>query len=108
MNWRICAVILGLVGCDGTLGTDLPPETSHLVNGTVQLVGDTGTTCSSGTGGADIWCAFARSDADGVASLWVLNISRATREPTPCDGTSSGCLLLSSTLWTGDPVFSPA
>ncbi len=94
---------------DGAAGEAGPATTFTLATGPVTLVGNGPSTCSSQTGSTERWCAFARAATeDAPGELWVVNLDRARRGQAPCDGSSPHCLLLTSTLWTGDPVFSPS
>jgi hypothetical protein len=108
----LVAVVL-LLGCDGSLdkGVSGPPRTVRMSAEPVTLVGRTRTSCSTGVAkpgiDGDLWCAFARS-AGAATELWVLDVTQASRATVPCDGTNPRCLRLSSTLWTGTPLFSAA
>lgn len=68
------------------------------------LTGAGRTACShqdkpSGVG--DKWCAFRRpGSAPGSVELWVTDVSAAARGAVPtCDGSSTSCLRLTTTLW---------
>jgi hypothetical protein len=82
--------------------------------GSVELIGDGASACSHqpvapGAPTPERWCAFSRGHVKGQpADLWVVNLDKARAGAAPCDGSSENCLRLTSTLWTGDPVFSPA
>lgn len=102
-------------GCDGGASPAVKaPATTALVSGSVELVGDGASACSHqpvapGAATPERWCAFSRGHTRGQpAELWVVNLDRARAGQAPCDGSSDNCLRLTSTLWTGDPVFSPA
>jgi hypothetical protein len=111
---RRLAALLMLFGCDGALQQQMttpaprPATVQLLVPGTLGLVGRTTSGCSTGVAkpgvGADVWCAFYRAGTE----LWVLNVSRAMTGVVACDGTSPDCLLLTTNLWTGDPLFNAA
>jgi hypothetical protein len=106
-------------GCDGSLPDGA--RTVKLARGPTTLVGSDETGCSHGTSGgfatADRWCAYAQPAAGGASTeLWAVNISRAVAtapaggrdaslSPFRCDGSSPHCRLMTSTLWTGQPVF---
>jgi hypothetical protein len=103
------------VGCDGDASPR--PEAAHttlLTTGTIELLGDGLSACShqpavAGAPAPERWCAFSRGHAHGQpADLWVVNLDRARAGLAACDGSSPYCVQLTSTLWTGDPVFSPA
>src|SRR3954469_8804980 len=110
---KYLVVVIALLGCDGTLQPPEPPPPPpalhRLVSGPVGLVGRNATGCSSGVArpgmSSDIWCAFYRSRAQAGTELWALNVTRASADVVPCDGTSSDCLRLTTNLWTGDPLF---
>ena len=109
------AALALLGGCDGGLVPVEPARTVRVTTGPAALVGSEGTGCSNGqtAGGTtpERWCAFYRPTADGMATeLWTVNLDRARARgtPLPCDGSSPDCRLLTATLWTGEPVFSPS
>ena len=106
-----------LAACDGTLPTVQPARTVRVVAGPAQLVGSEGTGCSYGESpqGASAtparWCGFYRKAPDGAATeLWAVDVSKGLSSGVTdaCDGSSASCRLLSASLWTGDPVFSPS
>jgi hypothetical protein len=109
------AALLATTACDGgaTQAVDTP-HTTPLLAGTIELLGEGTSTCShqpaaAGAATPERWCAFSRGHARGEpGDLWVVNLDRARAGQAPCDGTSDNCLRLTTTLWTGDPVFSPA
>jgi hypothetical protein len=80
-----------------------------LVEGPLSLVGSGITACTNGlpvTG--DRWCAFSRETAEGATELWVVNITAAIAQPPiACDESSSACLKLTTTLWTGAQLWGP-
>jgi hypothetical protein len=99
---------LALAGCDGSLGYQVPeavvpPSAHQLTTSAVSLVGDGDSACSQPAAGGDVWCSFVRDGA-----LWAVNVSRAAREKTGCDQAGPACLRLSTTLWMGDPIFTPS
>jgi hypothetical protein len=108
----------GASACDGDLTPVEPARTVRVVAGTGQLVGSEGTGCSYGEAPAqefinavpERWCAFYRKAPDGMyTELWTVNVSKALKDgPDTCDGSSPSCRLLSASLWTGEPVFSPS
>jgi hypothetical protein len=68
------------------------------------LTGAGRTACSHqdrASGGGDRWCAFRRPGAvPGTVELWVTDVSAAARGAVPsCDGSSTSCLRLTTTLW---------
>jgi hypothetical protein len=103
--------------CDGDFAPEQPARTVRVVAGPAQLVGSDGTGCSygeaqaSGSATPARWCAFYRKAPDGAATeLWTVDVSKALRAGAAdsCDGASPSCRLLTASLWTGDPVFSPS
>jgi hypothetical protein len=102
-------------GCDGgaTPGVQAP-RTTPLVAGSIELLGDGQSACSHqpaapGAATPERWCAFSRGHASGQpGDLWVVNLDQARAGKAACDGSSDNCLRLSTTLWTGNPIFSPA
>jgi hypothetical protein len=106
----LIALGLGALACDGTATPSEIARTTRIVSGVVELVGDGPSSCShqpvDSGGSAERWCAFAGPHERGQpAQLWVVNVDRARRGEAPCDGTSPNCLRLTSTLWTGEPLF---
>jgi hypothetical protein len=85
-----------------------PALTRKVVAGPVTVLGgDAG--CSDGATAADRWCAFTVRSAAGSDELWVMNATRALAgAPIACDGTSDSCLRLTTTLWTGTPIWGPS
>jgi hypothetical protein len=104
----------GASGCDGSLEPPQKPRTVRIVESPAVMVGRNLTTCSHGPAGGspERWCAFARPLAEGRTELWVIDVRRAMGGEVGgnvrCDGTSPHCLRLTSELWTGMPLFSPA
>jgi hypothetical protein len=101
-------MVLALAACDGTLGYQapeeiVPPAAHQLTTKAVSLIGDGDSACSQPAGAGDVWCSFVRDGA-----LWAVDVSRAAREGSNCDEASPSCLRLSTTLWMGDPLFSPS
>lgn len=102
-------VALTLAGCDGDFEPEQPPRTVRLTAGPAVKVGRALTSCSHGPATASRrFCAFARPLDQGGAELWVVDVQRALAGEAPCDGSSPHCLRLTSELWTGQPLFSPA
>jgi hypothetical protein len=101
------ATVDGADGGDAPSGIPLPADVAPpvlLFGGETTLTGAGRTACShqeTASGGGDRWCAFRRKGAQaGSVELWVMDVSAAARGATPpCDGTSSGCLLLTTALW---------
>src|SRR6187551_2180500 len=110
---KFLVAVICVLGCNGTLQPPEPPPPPpalhQIVAGPVGLVGRTTTGFSSGvatTGGtADVWCAFYRTRAQGGTELWAVNVSRAASKPVACDASNPDCVLLTTNLWTGDPLF---
>jgi hypothetical protein len=104
---------LGL-GCDGTATQLEPARTVRVVAGPIELIGDGPSACShqpvESGGSPDRWCAFAGPhEKGGPAELWVINVTRAMRGEIKClEGNDGNCLRLTTTLWTGEPVFAPS
>ena len=82
-----------------------------------QLTGDGVSSCSNGetgpvvpAGPAHRWCAFSRPGPQpDLAELWVIDVTLAAMGQLPaCDGTASGCIRLTSTLWTSSPLGGPS
>jgi hypothetical protein len=86
-----------------------PPKL--LVGGQARLVGDGLSACSHqvpASANGDRWCAFRRPAAGGKGTeLWVIDVTKAASQTTPCDGTRVDCLRLTSTLWTEVPTGGP-
>jgi hypothetical protein len=90
-------------------GQPLPPGLSparRLFDAQASLTGEGQSSCSHQqppSGDGHRWCAFARPAAGGSAyELWVIDVTTATTSAVPpCDGSSPGCLRLTSNLWTG-------
>jgi hypothetical protein len=103
---RLAALMLVLIGCDGSLMPPAPPlgapSRQKLASGRVELIGDVNTACAEAASGQPIWCAFTRRGAGVDAELWAVDLARRT----PCDGPGPGCLRLSTKLWTRRPRFS--
>jgi hypothetical protein len=106
---KLLAVVVLLIGCDGTLPAPDAPAVARrlLADPSLTLIGHGPTTCSSGVArpGSEgaVWCAFARPDGDAT-ELWVLDVSAAFGAPVACDGSSPRCRRLTRTLWTGVPL----
>src|SRR3954453_2349828 len=85
-----------------------PALTRKLVAGPVTVLGgDAG--CSNGATAAGRWGPFTIRSAAGSDELWVMNATRALAgAPIACDGTSDSCLRLTTTLWTGTPIWGPS
>ncbi len=101
--------VLGALACDGdpTPTKVIPLGLRPIVTGEAHLAGFAAGACSRGqpaSGDGHRYCAFYRI-APGDTSrteLWVVDVSAAlSGSPAPCDGTSSGCLLLTDHLFTG-------
>jgi hypothetical protein len=111
LDARVLLVAAAVGACDGSLGsTTGPPHVQRLVAGPMQLVGTPDSGCSAPADPTnDTWCAFYRSGGEGGATeLWTLDITRAAQRQVPCDGSDGHCLRLTSNLWTGGTIFSPA
>jgi hypothetical protein len=83
----------------------------RVVAGPAQLVGAEESGCSQSPPGtaADTWCAFYRPAEDPARTeLWTVNVSQAGSGPVPCNGSDPRCIRLTSNLWTGNTIFSPA
>jgi hypothetical protein len=110
---RMSVALVLAIGCDGALPLPVPaPHTERLTTTAVTLVGEASNSCSHPTAPtAHVWCAFSRpGETQGLAELWVMDLTAAMETPgsAPCDGTSRRCVRLTTRLWTGDPLGSPA
>jgi hypothetical protein len=104
--------LLLLAGCDGGLTAQppsgpatpaVPPNAYRLTTSPVVLIGDGDTACSQPAGGGDVWCSFVRG-----SELWAVNVTVSAADGSTCEAPGPSCLRLSTTLWTGDPLFSPS
>jgi hypothetical protein len=98
------------------LPSGVPPP-ARFADGSAILMGNGKNACTHQTpasGNGHRWCAFTLGAAmNGVADLWVLDVTRAaTGDVPPCDGTDAGCLHLtdkvvttSATFFSGDTLF---
>jgi hypothetical protein len=89
----------------------------HILDGSAVIMGNGLDACTHQippSGDGHRWCAFTiGAPMNGLASLWVLDVSRAAAGDAPrCDGTDPGCLLLtdkvvtrSATFFEGDTLF---
>ena len=110
----LAGAVFAWLGCEGELQVEPPPRTLRALQGPLQLIGSSTSTCSHGLVGnrasGDRWCGFARP-APGLGTqgteLWAINVSRALAggREIPCDGSSPHCVLLTSTLWSEQPLF---
>jgi hypothetical protein len=90
-------------------GTRPPPavgnDVTALASGPAFLVGSGTDSCTNqDPPSGDRWCAFTLpSSFPGGDDLWVINVTQAMAgKPIKCDVSDLNCLLLSSTLYTGD------
>jgi hypothetical protein len=102
---------LGAIACGGLAGAcgpskpaaGPPPAPVQIADADAQLVGSGLSSCTNQivpSGDGDRWCGFSRGAADGSHELWVIDVTTAARGGAPrCDGTDSGCLLLTRALW---------
>jgi hypothetical protein len=110
----------GDAAADTTIPADAAPaiadapqpsaEAVLLLSGRARLVGARSSACSNqvpATG--DRWCAFSLpSRVLGRVELWAIDFSKALAGAVPkCDGTDSGCVLVTDDLWTGRPDDGP-
>ena len=98
------------------LPADVRPPV-RILDSTAVLMGNGLSACTHQTpasGDGHRWCAFTLGAAvDGLAELWVIDVSRAATGDVPrCDGTDPGCLRLtnkvvtrSATFFEGDTLF---
>ena len=102
-----------LAGCNG----DVPPREpglAVLVPGPAKLAGLAVYGCSNAeppTADGHRWCAFFRPATAEPArtELWVIDVTRVLAgQAVPCDGTNSGCLLMTGDLFTGSLIGSPS
>ncbi len=85
-----------------------PKLTRLLVPGDARLVGGDFASCTHARGATtDRWCAFSRPGTSPMTTeLWVLNMTQALAGAAPpCDGTSAGCIRITSALWTATPLY---
>jgi hypothetical protein len=98
------------------LPTGVTPP-ARFADGTAILMGNGKDACTHqvpASANGHRWCAFTLGAAmNGVADLWVLDVTRAaTGDVPPCDGTDAGCLHLTdkvvtrgATFFDGDTLF---
>jgi hypothetical protein len=86
-------------------GRPLPADVSapaRIFDERAVLLGNVKTACTNQTppsGDGHRWCAFTYGGAGGIGDLWVIDVTRAAAgDVPPCDGTSAGCLRLTTTL----------
>lgn len=99
----------GTGGGSGDAGVRPTPvigdRVATLASGAAFLVGSGSDSCTSqDPPSGDRWCAFTMpSNFAGGDDLWVINVTKAAAgTPIKCDVSDLNCLLLSSTLYTGD------
>jgi hypothetical protein len=86
-------------------GRPLPADVSphvRLLGQDAILLGNDKTGCTYQTppsGDGHRWCAFSFTAMNGLRDLWVIDVTRSLAGDVPvCDGTSSGCLRLTTTM----------
>jgi hypothetical protein len=91
-------------------GLPLPPggpQPRRFLDTNAELTGQGLSSCSHlepATGDGHRWCSFMRGPA-AQPELWVMDITRAAAgDVPPCDGTSPGCLRLTTNLWAGTRI----
>jgi hypothetical protein len=80
-----------------------------VADGRARMVGFIDDTCSNqvpASGNGDRWCAFTLPDKQiGKTDLWVVNVTKvAAGTKVTCTGGDPNCLLMTSDLWTGQPM----
>jgi hypothetical protein len=107
---------VGIAPTGRPLPADVHPAVRLLGEGAI-LMGNGKSACTHQTpasGDGHRWCAVTIGAAhDGLADLWVIDVTRAAAgDVPPCDGTSTGCLHLtdkvvthSATFFDGDSLF---
>jgi hypothetical protein len=94
-------------------GRALPPGIHgpvRFADSSALLMGNGRDACTHQTppsGDGHRWCAFTLGPAvDGVADLWVLDVTRAASgDAPPCDGTDNGCIHLTNRVVTHSATF---
>jgi hypothetical protein len=91
------------------LPADIRPPV-RILDASALLVGSGLNGCTHQTpasGDGHRWCAFTLGAiVDGLAELWVIDVTRAaTGDVPPCDGTDAGCLRLTTKVVTTSAAF---